>query len=37
MLVNAVPSYSKGFTGRNRENIDGAIAEDDRNLRELAY
>lgn len=37
MLVNAVSSYSKGFTGKSRENIDGAIAEDDRNLREFAY
>ena len=29
MQVNAISSYDKGFTGK-RDNIDSAIAQDDR-------
>lgn len=36
MQVNAISSYNKGFTGK-RDNIDGAIAQDDRYVREYAY
>lgn len=36
MQVNAISSYNKGFTGK-RDNIDGAIAQDDRYLRAYAY
>lgn len=36
MQVNAISSYDKGFTGK-RDNIDGAIAQDDRYVRAYAY
>ena len=36
MQVNAISSYDKGFTGK-RDNIDSAIAQDDRYVRAYAY